>query len=72
MSATEKLLGKNSSGYGLESREYGRRHSSRWPRGILYPQKVGINFADKPEGRGFETRWGEILNLPNPWGLLSL
>jgi hypothetical protein len=20
----------------------------------------------KPEGRGFETRWGEILNLPNP------
>jgi hypothetical protein len=30
------------------------------------------------EGRGFETRWGEILNLPNPsgrtrpWGLLSL
>jgi hypothetical protein len=31
----------------------------------------------KPEGRGFETRWGEILNLPNPsgrirsWGLLS-
>jgi hypothetical protein len=32
----------------------------------------------KPEGRGFETRWGEILNLPNPsgrtgpWGLLIL
>jgi hypothetical protein len=32
----------------------------------------------KPESRGFETRWGEILNLPNPsgrigpWGLLSL
>jgi hypothetical protein len=31
----------------------------------------------KPEGRGFETRWGEILNLPNPsghtrpWGSLS-
>jgi hypothetical protein len=29
----------------------------------------------KPEGRGFDTRWGEILNLPNPsgrtkpWGL---
>jgi hypothetical protein len=28
----------------------------------------------KPDGRGFETRWGEILNLPNlsgrtrPWG----
>jgi hypothetical protein len=32
----------------------------------------------KPEGHGFESRWGEILNLPNPsghtrpWGLLSL
>jgi hypothetical protein len=32
----------------------------------------------KLEGRGFETRLGEILNLPNPsgrtrpWGLLSL
>jgi hypothetical protein len=32
----------------------------------------------KPEGRGFENRWGEILHLPNPsgrtrpWGLLSL
>jgi hypothetical protein len=32
----------------------------------------------KPEGRGFETRWGEILNLRNPsgrtrpWGSLNL
>jgi hypothetical protein len=32
----------------------------------------------KPEGRGFDTRWGEFLNLPNPsghtrqWCLLSL
>jgi hypothetical protein len=32
----------------------------------------------KPEGHGFDTRWGEFLNLPNhsgrtrPWGLLSL
>jgi hypothetical protein len=31
----------------------------------------------KPEGRGFNSRWGEFLNLPNPsgctrpWGLLS-
>jgi hypothetical protein len=22
----------------------------------------------KPEGREFETRWGEILNVPNPSG----
>jgi hypothetical protein len=32
----------------------------------------------KPQGRGFDTRWGEFLNLPNPsgrtrpWGLVSL
>jgi hypothetical protein len=32
----------------------------------------------KSEGRGFLTRWGEFLNLPNlsgrirPWGSLSL
>jgi hypothetical protein len=32
----------------------------------------------RPEGRGVESRWGEILNLPNPsgrtrpWVLLSL
>jgi hypothetical protein len=32
----------------------------------------------KPEGRGFDSRCGEFLNLPNssgrtrPWGLLSL
>jgi hypothetical protein len=31
-----------------------------------------------PEGRGFDSGWGEFLNLPNPsgrtssWGLLSL
>jgi hypothetical protein len=32
----------------------------------------------KPEGRWFDTQWGDFLNLPNPsgrtrpWGLLSL
>jgi hypothetical protein len=32
----------------------------------------------KHQGRGFDSRWGEFLNLPNPsgrtrpWGLLSL
>jgi hypothetical protein len=29
VSTTEELLGRNSSGSGLESREYGRRDSSR-------------------------------------------
>jgi hypothetical protein len=43
-------------------------------RGSLVVKELGY----KSEGRGFETRWGEILNWPNPsgrarpWGLLSL
>jgi hypothetical protein len=45
VSTTEELLGRKSSGSGLESREYGRRDPSRWPRGTLYQQNVGTNFA---------------------------
>jgi hypothetical protein len=52
VSATEELLGRNNSGSGLEIREYGRRDSSRWSRGILYPQKVGTEFADKRRALG--------------------
>jgi hypothetical protein len=52
LSTTEKLPGRNSSGSGLKSREYGRRDSSRLPRGTLYPQKVGTNFADKRRSLG--------------------
>jgi hypothetical protein len=43
-------------------------------RGSLLVKVLGY----KPEGCGFKTRWGEILNLPNPsghtrlWGLLNL
>jgi hypothetical protein len=33
----EDLLGRKSSGSGLEIREYGRKDPSRWPRGTLYP-----------------------------------
>jgi hypothetical protein len=52
VSTNEELLGRNSSCSGLESREYGRRDSSRWPRGNLFPQKVGTNFADKRRSLG--------------------
>jgi hypothetical protein len=38
----EKLLGRNSSGSGLENREYGRRDPLRWPRDTLYPQKLSL------------------------------
>jgi hypothetical protein len=33
---------KKSSSSGLENREYGRRNSSRRPRGTLYPQKLAL------------------------------
>jgi hypothetical protein len=36
----EELLGRKSSGSGLESREYGHGDPSHWPRDILYPQKL--------------------------------
>jgi hypothetical protein len=50
----------------------------RWIKSIPSCRLVVKALGYKPEGRGFETRWGESLNLPNPsgrtrpWGLLSL
>jgi hypothetical protein len=52
VSTIEELLGRYSSGSGLESREYGRKDLSRWPRGTLYPQNVGTNIADKRRSLG--------------------
>jgi hypothetical protein len=42
VSTTEELLGRKSSGSGLENREHGRRDPSRWPRDTLYPQKLAL------------------------------
>jgi hypothetical protein len=42
VSTTEELLGRNSSGSGLESREYGRVDPLHWPRDTLYPQKLAL------------------------------
>jgi hypothetical protein len=42
VSTIEELLGRKSSGSGLENRDYGRRDPSRWPRGTLYPQKLAL------------------------------
>jgi hypothetical protein len=39
VSTIEELLGRNSSGFGLEIREYGRGDPLRWQRVTLYPQK---------------------------------
>jgi hypothetical protein len=42
VSTIEELLGRNTSGSGLESREYGRRDPSRWRIGTLYPQRLAL------------------------------
>jgi hypothetical protein len=42
VSTTEELLGRKSGGSGLEIREYGRRDTLRWPRGILFLQKLAL------------------------------
>jgi hypothetical protein len=47
VSTIEELLERNSSGAGLENREYGRKDASRWLRDSPLSAKVGTNFADK-------------------------
>jgi hypothetical protein len=42
VSTNDELLERKNSGSGPESREYGRRDPSRWPRGTLYPQKLAL------------------------------
>jgi hypothetical protein len=40
VSTIGELLGRKSSGSGVENRNYGRRDPSCWSRGNLYPQKL--------------------------------
>jgi hypothetical protein len=42
VSTIKELLARNSSGSGLENREHGLGNPSRWPRDILYPQKLAL------------------------------
>jgi hypothetical protein len=42
VSTIEELLGRKSSGSGLEIREYGRRDPSGWPRDTPYPPKLAL------------------------------
>jgi hypothetical protein len=42
VSTVEELLGRNSSGSGLENRESGRGDPLWWPRDTLYPQKLAL------------------------------
>jgi hypothetical protein len=74
VSTTEELLGRNGSVSGLESREYGRRDSSRWLCSILYLQKVGSNFADKRRSLGRHSSladWGHgVIFMRSDLGIL--
>jgi hypothetical protein len=47
VSTIEELLERKSSGFGLESRDYGRRDPLRWPCDTPLSAKVRTNFADK-------------------------
>jgi hypothetical protein len=42
VSTIEELLGRKSSRYGLENREYGRGNALNWPRDTLYPQTLAL------------------------------
>jgi hypothetical protein len=42
VSTIEELFGRKSSGSGLESRKYGFKDPSRWPRDTFYPQKFAL------------------------------
>jgi hypothetical protein len=42
VSTAEELLGRKCSDSSLESREYGRRNPSCWPRGTLCTQKLSL------------------------------
>jgi hypothetical protein len=53
VSTIEELLGRKRSNCGLEKREYGRRDLSRWPRGILYSQKLALT-SSTSSGRSVE------------------
>jgi hypothetical protein len=42
VSTSEAVVGRKSSGSGLENRDCCRRDPSRWPRGTFYPQKLAV------------------------------
>jgi hypothetical protein len=42
VSTIEELLGRNSSGSGLENRQYSCGDLLCWPRNTLYPQKLAL------------------------------
>jgi hypothetical protein len=69
VSTIEVLLERESSGSGLENRDYGRRDPSRGPRGTLYPQKLALT-SPTIGGRSvgiilWRTKATELLSIVN-------
>jgi hypothetical protein len=52
VSTTEELLGRKSSGSGLENRDYGIKDPPRCLRDTPISAKLGTNFADKRRSLG--------------------
>jgi hypothetical protein len=68
VSTTEELLGRESSGSGLENQDYGRRDPSRWPLGTLYAQKLVLTLPTSG-GRsvGIVRLWTQQTELVLGW-----
>jgi hypothetical protein len=67
-STIEELLGRNSSGSGLENWEYGLGDPLRWPRDTLYPQKLTLT-SPTSGGRSvgivrLRTKTTDLINIP--------
>jgi hypothetical protein len=58
VSTTEELLGRKSSGSGLENREYCRGDPLSWPRNTFYPQKLALTSP---------TSGGPSVDVIRPW-----
>jgi hypothetical protein len=65
VSTTDEILDRKISGYCLENLEYGRRDPSRWPRGILYPQKLASLRRQATVARSVL-----FVRGPRPWSLV--
>jgi hypothetical protein len=67
MSTTEDPFERKSSGSGLDSREYGRRHPSHWPRSTLYTQKLALT---SPTSGGRSVGIARSRTQPTEFGLV--
>jgi hypothetical protein len=64
VSTIEELLGTESSGSGVENRQYGRKDPSRCPRGTSCPQKLALT-SPRSGGRsvGIVRSWIQATEL---------